>query len=163
MESEIRRLRSTLAISGIAYIAFGFWFIVKAALLLVISPDQLRARTAELFDISLDNDTYFYAALIIMFIFMAIGFAVRLYVGLSALLESRRRQCGIFYVIVAGVVATSGIVATIQAIVHFTFLRALFGDYIPGIADFISLIALIDLTIAAIRLKRITRTMERQR
>lgn len=162
MESEIRRLQSTLAISGIAYIAFGFWFIVKVVMLLIISPDQLRMHASELFGSPMDTDIVFHAALIILFVLMVIGLVMRLYVGLSAFLESRGRRCGTLYVIIAAIAAVSGIVSTVQAVIYSSSLRMLLGDFIPGIVDLISLLALIDLTIAAIRLRRITRASERQ-
>jgi len=91
INTQIRKQENSLAISGLAVIAFGIWTVIKTGLMLLISPeefnaqfdiDELTQEIAEADDITAGILTGAAAAGII--IAMAIDLFIRLKVGMAA-------------------------------------------------------------------------------
>ncbi len=101
METEIRRRCQILFYSGRAFILFGLWSTIKMFLWMYLKPfnweEMFETAGVEQVDMDLMMKLMFYV-LIIAFI---LGTCLRLYIGLSAIRESKGKKKKFTYVIMA--------------------------------------------------------------
>ena len=160
MEAKLRRQQSILFISGIAFIALGAWSIVKTFMVFLIDPSELvqhileRVDSAELH--STDPVNFFIAILIML----TIELVLRVFVGLSAISESRGKN-RIGYVVIALFLTAGNIMSTARLVIEFGDPTTLLDNIVPGIIDLTTMVAIADMSIAAIRVKLLRRKIRR--
>ena len=156
MEAQVRRLQSTLRISGIALIFLGCWNIVKALIFFQTSRDEFKENLITLLgeDPGLSNKML----LVSVIVAMLIELGMYCYVGRSAILEASGRRHGWFYLAVAILELVSLVSNWITAWMHQDY--SLFDQVIPGVTELIVLIAIFDILASSIRLKLLTRKLK---
>lgn len=111
MTAKIRRHQTTLICSGLAVIAFGFWSIVRAILVLWFNMAQVRAAAEENMpvDALFSFDTLLTISFVAVFVFLFMDLAFRFYVGLSALSEGNGKQRRVTYIVLSALFLASSL------------------------------------------------------
>lgn len=165
---KLRKYEHILAISGAGVIAFGLWSIVKAVIYVILSPvsqfsqvfteeDMAQLNIANVGEREAD------IALIVLILFgMVLDVLLRIYVGRRAISEGRfNRKRRFVYVVLAFFIAVGMLMQLVRRLV---FLFGPGSDPMPAviramsvswIVDVTSLLALIELIIAAIMVRRL--------
>ncbi|MBQ6401142.1 MAG: hypothetical protein IJI20_02510 [Firmicutes bacterium] len=115
---KLRKYESILVISGFGVIAFGLWSIIRAAIYYFLNPlDVLdyieEADLVEIMALGQEGGVEYITdnldAIITGFIFLVLGIdlLLRVYVGLSARRDGRRRKKTVLYIIIAWFMAIS--------------------------------------------------------
>lgn len=101
-ETGLRRYRGNLAMSGAAYVVFGFWSVIKIIVSLTMEPeiweDMLKAgREVE----GATDDIIKPVFAVIMILICAVILFIHIRIGLSAIRYSSKKQRSWFFLIVA--------------------------------------------------------------
>ena len=155
---KYRRIRNVLSTAGFGVIAFGIWSIIRVVLRVAFSrqaqpdidPNELDSMISQPGD---DVKTFLLVLLILVIVFAAIEIALRLFVGLSARSEGRGKKKSIAYVIVAGILIPYYILSVIYNFMSFDYVNGIVDNIISMIMDITSTIALIEVFVAAIRIR----------
>lgn len=102
MSAEIRRHQTTLICSGLAVIAFGFWSIVRALLVLWFNMTQIRqTASAQMPEegVIVSVDTVILITVIGIFVMLILDLFFRLYVGFAAVAEGNGKPRRIRYIV----------------------------------------------------------------
>ena len=155
IERHLRKSQNNLVVIGYGVIAFGLWSVIKIVLYTALNTD-INMISAEGGTVSV---VLFW---IMMFILLAFGLSLRLYVGFSAVYEGRGRKKRFGYIILALLLALTSF-ALVAA-----NLAAFGSDESPGktvvtiIVEASSSIMLIEMAIFAVRVKRLGRKLAEQ-
>lgn len=155
---KYRRIRNVLSTAGFGVIAFGIWSIIRVVLRVAFSrqaqpdidPNELDSMISQPGD---DVKTFLLVLLILVIVFSAIEIALRLFVGLSARSEGRGKKKSIAYVIVAGILIPYYVISVIYNFMSFDYVNGIVDNIISMIMDITSTIALIEVFVAAIRIR----------
>lgn len=156
-----RRVSDILVSSGTGVIFFGLWSVVKTILQIILSQQSI-ASFANVEDVALDGTfdatTYVIISAILAFVMLGIDLGLRLYAGLSARADGRGKKKSIAYIIVAFVLIALGVISVVSTIISVSYLEGTIIDKVVTlIVDITALLALVELVISGIRLKRIRR------
>ena len=160
MERELRRNQNTLVIVGGGVILFGFWSFIKLILVFILQRDKLLEMLGDSVSDSFE--------LVLVFGFFAIllliDLSLRLFVGRSARAEGFGRKKGRAYLVVGFIMATFLTVILILSIVTFSMINFYsVPDMVVTFAvDLTSLFTLLELLVTAVRVKRLTRALEKE-
>ena len=173
---KLRKYENILAISGVAVIAFGVWTIIKSAFYLLlqpfdieifIPPEQLAEMEAEMGP----NVDILTSGVIVgaIFFILFLDLLLRFYIGKSAYADGRaRKRKRVIYVIVAIIMAVAfanGIWATVSNLFIGEPTEQSEGvEYMRGVLtsvllDMTSLLALIELIVSAIQVRRLRKEL----
>ena len=173
---KLRKYENILAISGVAVIAFGVWTIIKSAFYLLlqpfdieifIPPEQLAEMEAEMGP----NVDILTSGVIVgaIFFILFLDLLLRFYIGKSAYADGRaRKRKRVIYVIVAIIMAVAfanGIWATVSNLFFGEPTEQSEGvEYMRGVftsvlLDMTSLLALIELIVSAIQVRRLRKEL----
>ncbi len=173
---KLRKYENILAISGVAVIAFGMWTIIKSAFYLLlqpfdieifIPPEQLAEMEAEMGP----NVDILTSGVIVgaIFFILFLDLLLRFYIGKSAYADGRaRKRKRVIYVIVAIIMAVAfanGIWATVSNLFIGEPTEQSEGvEYMRGVLtsvllDMTSLLALIELIVSAIQVRRLRKEL----
>ena len=172
-ETKLRKYEHALVISGVGVIAFGIWSIVKATIYFILIPLERLSKTkmgddlAELQSLGMtDRGTGYLIAVIILFA-LVVDFALRLYIGRSAIRDGRRLKKKRFtYVVLAMFVSVSLISNLVERCIALgsdeptMWSDALTSANVSVVVDITSLFALIEVIVAAIMVRRLRRELE---
>ncbi len=172
---KLRKYEHTLAISGAAVVAFGIWSVFKAVIYFVLLPmDQLGvafeemdpSQTEDIRQIGLSDRGVGYVAVAGFLIVVAIDLLMRLYIGKHAILDGRRKTKRRVYVGLSIFLSVSLVMEVGNRIASFVnystqnmddFDKLVHAANVSIIIDLTSLLALINLIIAAIMVKKLRR------
>ena len=173
---KLRKYENILAISGVAVIAFGVWTIIKSAFYLLlqpfdieifIPPEQLAEMEAEMGP----NVDILTSGVIVgaIFFILFLDLLLRFYIGKSAYADGRaRKRKRVIYVIVAIIMAVAfanGIWVTVSNLFIGEPTEQSEGvEYMRGVLtsvllDMTSLLALIELIVSAIQVRRLRKEL----
>ena len=173
---KLRKYENILAISGVAVIAFGVWTIIKSAFYLLlqpfdieifIPPEQLAEMEAEMGP----NVDILTSGVIVgaIFFILFLDLLLRFYIGRSAYADGRaRKRKRVIYVIVAIIMAVAfanGIWVTVSNLFFGEPTEQSEGvEYMRGVftsvlLDMTSLLALIELIVSAIQVRRLRKEL----
>ncbi len=160
MESDIRRWRSNLAISGLAYIGLGIWNSLKTLLFYFSNRDDFEhALIFNLFDAS--EDFGYRTMLATLVVALLFNLLFHCYVGFSALAEAQGRRRGKVYLLIAIFQVVMSLVTMVSFIAGNQDSNPI-DSFIPGIIELTSTFAVFDVAISSIRLRRLQRRVESQ-
>lgn len=166
-QARIRRLQDTLAISGVGTIAFGAWSLAKIALVFLFLGGntnslllQLASEEASRQLIEAEGDAFAFAIFAFVIFAACIDLGMRLYVGLSARAEGHGRQKGVFYLVVAGLLATSSAFSIILAALGSVEFLTLLDAVVSIAIEATSLGVLVLMISCSIRLRRMAKPEE---
>ncbi|MBE6029414.1 MAG: hypothetical protein E7226_04595 [Clostridiales bacterium] len=171
-EAKLRKYEHALVISGVGVIAFGLWSIIKATICFILVPMEQLSRTnasddlAELHALGLtDRGIGYLIAVSILFV-LVLDFALRLYIGRSAVYDGRRLKKKRFtYVVLAIIVAASLASNLMQRCIALgsnkveIWANAMASVNVSVVVDITSLLALIEMIIAAIMVRRLRKEL----
>ena len=173
---KLRKYENILAISGVAVIAFGVWTIIKSAFYLLlqpfdieifIPPEQLAEMEAEMGP----NVDILTSGVIVgaIFFILFLDLLLRFYIGKSAYADGRaRKRKRVIYVIVAIIMAVAfanGIWATVSHLFigepteQSEGVEYMRGVFTSVLLDMTSLLALIELIVSAIQVRRLRKEL----
>ena len=173
---KLRKYENILAISGVAVIAFGVWTIIKSAFYLLlqpfdieifIPPEQLAEMEAEMGP----NVDILTSGVIVgaIFFILFLDLLLRFYIGRSAYADGRaRKRKRVIYVIVAIIMAVAfanGIWATVSNLFigepteQSEGVEYMRGVFTSVLLDMTSLLALIELIVSAIQVRRLRKEL----
>lgn len=172
-ETKLRKYEHALVISGVGVIAFGIWSIIKATIYFILIPMEQLSKSNMSDDLVVlqslgmtDRGIGYLIAVIILFV-LVVDFALRLYIGRSAVYDGRRLKRKRFtYVILAMFVAASLTINLINRCVELgSQQETLWGNVMASanvsvVVDMTSLLALIEVIVAAIMVRRLRRELE---
>lgn len=169
---KLRKYENILGITGVTIIAFGMWSIIKAALFFIIRPYDLEAMIGpDQFQAFTDAGITGDAAMGAVFmggIFLALVFdlILRLYIGRSAITEARgKKNKTIFYVVLAILMAGTIVLNLIYGFSGLdqpqddAAMRSVDSVYASRVLDLTSLIALVEMINASIRVRKLRREL----
>ena len=172
-ETKLRKYEHALVISGVGVIAFGIWSIIKATIYFILIPMEQLSKSNMSDDLVVlqslgmtDRGIGYLIAVIILFV-LVVDFALRLYIGRSAVYDgSRLKRKRFTYVILAMFVAASLTINLINRCVELgSQQETLWGNVMASanvsvVVDMTSLLALIEVIVAAIMVRRLRRELE---
>ncbi|MBE7008857.1 MAG: hypothetical protein E7422_06950 [Ruminococcaceae bacterium] len=165
LKRRLRRDRDTLAIVGLGVMAFGVWSVIRAVVTFVLQIPELREQYAE----TGNANAVIILSGVAILLLLAVDLRLRFYIWRSARAEGLRGERKTGYLFAAGVLAfvsaaTLGFIllaalGTNEAVVE----AAKTSDGV-GVSSFIveltSLVTLVDMIAASVRVKRMTRELE---
>lgn len=153
MQSELRKYKDLLIVTGTGVIVFGLWSAVKITLQFIL----LRDLRESLFS-TLNGVPEKVLASIFLALFIFITFAVHLHLGLGARAEGLGRKKRA-YLGLAVVVAVLSTLSFIFDILNFnSYLSGTMADSIvTAIIDFTMTFVLIEMIVSAVRVRRLTK------
>ena len=165
---KLRKYEHILAVSGVGVIAFGLWSIVKASVYVILSPvsqfSELipKEELEQLEEIGVGERTTDITIIVMLMFALTLDVLVRIYVGRCAIAEGRElKKKRFIYVILAAIMALGLVSAPIHEVM------GLLGSEVPEqadvmnamsvswIVDITSMLALIELVVAAIMVRRL--------
>ena len=170
-ETKLRKYEHLLAISGAGVIAFGIWSVVKAAIYFLLVPleriDTLFSEQdlADLQSAGASNKAAGIITIVVILAMLLVDLLLRYYVGRSAVLEGRRiRKKRITYVVVAAFI---GFFLLLSIVMRFySYLgeqevtkTALDTASVSIVVDITSLLATIEMIVAAIMVRRLRKEL----
>ena len=171
---RLRRDQNTLRIVGAGTIVFGVWSCVKAFGVLFFKRQEIINEILEdagKTDIQLSEDLegkMFTVLLIMVLIVLLADLAARLFVGLSAISESRGRRRGILYIAVTCIMISTSfttIISVISGSVNKSAAESvsLMHDSVVStvLIELTSMVMLTEMVVASVRTKRFRQRTER--
>ena len=171
-EAKLRKYEHALVISGVGVIAFGLWSIIKAAIYFILIPMEQLSKAkasddlAELQALGLTDRGIGYLIAVSILFALIVDFALRLYIGRSAVYDGRRLKKKRFtYVVLAILVAASLASSLLQRCIALgsgdaaVWADAMSSANVSIVVDMTSLLALIEMIIAAIMVRRLRKEM----
>lgn len=149
-EIKMRRYQNLLTVSGLGVIIFGLWTVLKTILLLFLQEDMVDDLP----------DGLFYRVLFFTLIggVLLIDFLIRLFVGLSARAEGFGKKKGYGYIVVAILIAIASL-ASLVLIFFDTADRSVLELIVSFIVEATSMIATVELLVAAFTVKKLKKEL----
>lgn len=171
-EIKLRKYEHALVISGVGVIAFGIWSVIKAAIYFILIPmdqlikDDLREGVAELEVQGVtDREVGYLLAAAILFTLL-VDFTLRLYIGRSAFIDGRRLKKKRFAYVIMAMFLAAGLVSNLVtrcvdlgSSEASTWDSAMASANVSVIVDITSLLALIEMIVAATMVRRLRRRL----
>ena len=165
MEKKLRKYESNLIASGFATVLFGIWLVAKALLgAFLITSNNQAADTLDIPSEVLETNSDAFGLIMIVLIvavmaILLVGVLIRIYIGRSADADAKgRKKKGWAYVVWAIILAAGdiyGIINTWMTVSRINLVSTLFSSLL----DIASLVALIDLIISAIYVKKLRKAL----
>lgn len=158
MEKEIRKYRDHLIISGNALLAFGVWSLLRVFV--------LKASDKTVFETIADNLGREYGIdaaiidIITILIYIIIEFAFRIYVRRSAIKESKGIRTSIAYLIISAIYILDSLFFYISYLSGILVDNSEINVYSMVIIDITTIIALVIIIAASVKLRRIRCSQE---
>ncbi|MBO5565264.1 MAG: hypothetical protein J5935_06590 [Lachnospiraceae bacterium] len=173
-EIKIRKHQNTLRIVGSGIILMGLWTIAKTVGLLFFQRAQVLETVHTSVGEPLDQITdgqILVILLIFILIVLLVELAMRLYVGVSAIRESRGKRGFPFYILLAALVIVGNLNTIIVAVA--TWIDGTVEDNTLHLIDttsataviieLTSMIMLIEMIVASLRIRKHNRQMRKQK
>lgn len=159
MQSELRKYKDLLIVTGTGVIIFSLWSAVKVTLQFILLKDLKESLFA-----ALDGMPEKVLTVIILALFILIIFAVHLHIGLGARSEGFGKEKRKAYLGLAIFVAFFYIVTIIFDILNYnSYLSETKADSIvTAIIDITMAFILIELVVSAFRVRRLTKRIRRE-
>ena len=161
----LRRHQNTLIVAGSGIIIFGLWTIIKVISRIFLYRTSIIASIRRMMgpQAGAVSDTLIFTVLLVIFSIGAlILFGIRLYIGLSAIAEGRGRRVLPFYIPVTIILCFFSVLDTLRSIIRlFDPPESLEGiiltdtGIIAAAIELTSLIILIQMAIAAVRVRKV--------
>lgn len=154
MKRKIRKLRNELMISGCAVVAFGLWSFVKFVFCIFLKPEYLEQMTEwdGIEDPGGSGKMIIYLFIIIILI---IDMIFRVYIARRALMEARGKAAGSFYPAAAAAMALYSAYSIFSLLFPEEPSLSIMDTVVPAIVEMTSMFAMCELSVSAIRLRRI--------
>ena len=171
-ERKLRQYEHILAISGVGVVAFGLWSVVKAVLYFILFPNEeveeqiLSEGFSSMEDAGLSDQHALIIIIIIVLVLMNLDFLLRLYVGKSAVADGRGTRKKRFVYVVWAMLIAAGLIFNMvsrwimigkgEASIWSNLTDA---DSVSMIIDATSLLAVIELIVAAFMVRKLRREL----
>ena len=175
-EIKLRKYEHALVISGVGVIAFGLWSVIKAAIYFILIPLEptssvlMNNDLADLHKQGLTDREIGYLIAAAILLSLLLDFALRLYVGRSAFADGRRLTKKRFFYVIWAMFIAAGLVSNLvtRSVQLYSGDEEFWGSAISAanvsvIVDITSLLALIEMIVAAIMVRRLRRKLETDR
>ena len=150
---KYRRLRNLLSTSSFGVIVFGLWSIIRSVLYVLFSRESQKEIDTAVSETGVETSGVLVVIVIMMLVILGVEITLRLFVGLSARSESKGKKKSIAYVIVAGILIPFYVISVIYNIASTDYINGVVDNIITIIMDITSTLALIELFVAAIRIR----------
>ncbi len=172
-DSKLRKYEYTMVISGAGVIAFGVWSVIKAVIVVISNSLGIFGEfysekdMMQLNELGITEQGASLLVAVIVFLLLIIDLLMRLYIGLRAVAEARRlRKTRSAYIVLAVIM---GLFLLIGLILRpFQYAQGTYEDdildsaFASGIADMTSLLAITELVISAVMVRRLRKKAGRQ-
>ena len=159
MDIELRRRRINLSTLGTGVVAFGVWNVLKTML-------YIFASSVSFYDAKDAGEDAAVVSLIfhvLLGLFLALDFSLRLYIGLSARAEGKGRRKGNGYIVAAAILFAMSAASYIIAWATNSSTRmenqAALDYYVSLFVDITAMITLGDLLYTALRTRKLEKQM----
>lgn len=172
MERKLRRNQNTLTIIGFGVILFGIWSMIKILLQYTLDQSQFQEMVHSLkTSINGESGMMVTEKFIVFFILITTAIMMfttvcfRLYIGISAIREGlgRKRGKGYFYLILAAILVIINGASVFGTIANFTDFSGNYNTFFDKVSalvtDLTSLITVIEMINASIKVKILTRKL----
>ena len=164
LERELRRNQDTLSSVGLGVLAFGVWSVIKAAVVFVIQvPEQIEAAVEKQY---VPAAIAFAGALLLLILSLIL--ALRVYIWRSARAERQGGRHKRGYLFAVGLLAALSLVSLVGMILQMILPGRFETDgsrdrFTAAFIEMTSLVTLVEMIVASIRVKRILRELENRR
>ena len=173
-EIELRRNQNTLIITGYGIIAFGVWTLVKTLGMLVFQRDEILSdlidglKKVEVDITDIPDSVLFGGFLVVISLIFMVDILFRVFVGRSAIKESRDKKRGVLYILVLIIM----ILRSLNTVFEILMMRivgtvpvrlfhiATEASLSTMIVEITSMVLMIEMVIAAIRVKRLRKQLK---
>lgn len=164
LKRRLRRDRDTLAIIGLGVMAFGVWSVIRSVAMFILQIPELREQYAATGNATAEIISSGIATLLVL----AVDLRLRFYIWRSARAEGLQGKRKTGYLFAAGILALFSLAALglllFAAFSTNEMIAEARASNEIGISSFIveltSLVTLIDMIAASVRVKRMTRALE---
>ena len=165
----MRRSQNTLIVVGTGIILFSIWTVVKTLGLVFMLKDEsiaIARKAADKIGISISDQHLYYIVLAVMLIIMLLFLAVRTYIGRAAISEGRgvrRRKGYLILAVILIIINTVAVTANYLLPESQEYLGELStNNSMPAlIIEVTSMIMMVEMVFAAVRLRRARRRISR--
>lgn len=160
MERELRRQQNLLVDAGMGMVMFGIWGVVKINIFLALSSDFAEAWHTALQESEVAEEYILAGLWIVIAIYLVMVLFSRLYIGMSAVADGKGKKKGYAYILMTVVLLVFNLHTNWYI---YTEERPVINlNWIMGVLlDMASLQIMMELLIAAIRVKRLRKKMRR--
>lgn len=146
MDIKARKAEINLKTLGSGVIFFGAWAFIKYALTFLIYGFELDEAV---------DDIVLLVSTIIVWVFLALAFLIRLYIGISARAESEGKRRHAFYLILTGVITFIDAAAILlELVLLVTKLDDMLNMAVTILIDVTSTVILIELMVNAVTVRK---------
>ncbi len=164
VERKLRKCQNTLVVTGEGTIAFGLWGVIKTFMIvLAFNSDNYNSFKAAMADAGAPEVFALIGVIItylVIFLFIAIDFKIRLFIGLSAMREGMGSPQKMGYVAAAGLIS---LFYFLMVIIEFLYIvtggevKNLLDDLVSVVVDLTSMLTVLYLFLNAVQVKKIVK------
>lgn len=151
LQLRLRKNQSDLAAIGLGVIAFGVWSVIKTVLYVAFHTESVLG--------SLEGDKYLILTFwILLGGVLAIGLALRLYIGLSAIAEGKGKKRKAGYIVLSLLMSVLSFVLLTAGLLAQGFAGAAGNTAVTLMVEMTSDVLLLEMSISAIRVRRMKKS-----
>lgn len=159
MDKEFRRLQDRLYLAGVGAIVFGMWSSVKILMYFGLD-DQVRVAFAQISaETGMSRGPLIALFATVVAVIVLFGISCRLYVGLSAVAESKGKEKSAKYIIFTCVMLIFNTFVSVQSFVS-TEAEYRLSMGLNMVIEISSILVLAELAISGIKFRRLSRSQE---
>ena len=151
LQLRLRKNQSDLVAIGLGVIAFGVWSVIKTVLYVAFHTESVLG--------SLEGDKYLILTFwILLGGVLAIGLALRLYIGLSAIAEGKGKKRKAGYIVLSLLMSVLSFVLLTAGLLAQGFAGAAGNTAVTLMVEMTSDVLLLEMSISAIRVRRMKKS-----
>lgn len=149
MQSYLRRCQDMLSAGGKGVIFFGIWNVIKVIMYFVMARDTMSATFKRV-----DAEGLEWIVILIMAVMIGISLAFRVFVGRSAIKESRETKKKYAYIIIAFIMLAASAASIILNFQNLLALRIL-SFIVEELVEVTSFVTILEVIIYGIKIKKV--------
>ena len=151
LQLRLRKNQSDLVAIGLGVIAFGVWSVIKTVLYVAFHTESVLG--------SLEGDKYLILTFwVLLGGVLAIGLALRLYIGLSAIAEGKGKKRKAGYIVLSLLMSVLSFVLLAAGLLAQGFAGAAGNTAVTLMVEMTSDVLLLEMSISAIRVRRMKKS-----
>lgn len=160
MEKKLRKQQNLLVDAGMGVILFGIWGVAKINMYMAMSSEFAEAWQSAIQISGVDGELFTRGLWIFISVILVIDLLSRLYIGFSAVADGKGKKKGYGYIVLSALVLVSNLHSS--WLTYSSGFQQINVNTVMGLLmEVASLYVMVEVTITAIRVRRLRKTMKR--